>query len=84
VACSYQVRIPLLNDIYFTLLHLRMALHAAIPVNYLHSASPPIIHRDIKSANILTNNSKEVKLTDFGMAKILEAGAPTSLTTLGN
>eukprot|EP00002_Diphylleia_rotans_P001087 TRINITY_DN10603_c0_g1_i1.p1 TRINITY_DN10603_c0_g1~~TRINITY_DN10603_c0_g1_i1.p1 ORF type:complete len:188 (-),score=32.96 TRINITY_DN10603_c0_g1_i1:106-588(-) len=39
---------------------------------YLHSHSPPIIHRDLKSPNILVSNLDEfiVKLCDFGLARV--------------
>lgn len=41
-------------------------------LNYLHSCN--ILHRDIKPENILlsSHDSAEVKLSDFGIAKILE------------
>jgi len=40
-------------------------------INYLHTFNPPRIHGDIKPANILIQGDKTVKLTDFGVGKIL-------------
>ncbi|KAL8525705.1 hypothetical protein ACS0TY_015080 [Phlomoides rotata] len=49
---------------------LRIALGAARGVHYLHEqANPPIIHRDIKSNNILLNDRLNAKEADFGMEK---------------
>ncbi len=42
-------------------------------VNYLHTQSPPIIHRDLKLSNILIANGEDgyfVKIGDFGLATI--------------
>ncbi|KAL3692753.1 hypothetical protein R1sor_006404 [Riccia sorocarpa] len=49
-------------------LRVRMILQAAKAVAALHSASPPIIHRDIKSSNILVDSSLNAKVGDLGLA----------------
>ncbi len=38
-------------------------------MNYLHTYSPPIIHRDLKSGNLLVDGYYHVKVADFGLAK---------------
>jgi serine/threonine protein kinase len=41
----------------------------ALGLNYLHSRSPPIIHRDLKCENIFINgNNGELKIGDLGLA----------------
>ncbi|XP_061374929.1 LRR receptor-like serine/threonine-protein kinase ERECTA [Gastrolobium bilobum] len=53
-------------------LRLKIALGAAQGLAYLHhDCSPRIIHRDVKSPNILLDKNFEPHLTDFGIAKSL-------------
>ncbi|OQR80635.1 protein kinase [Achlya hypogyna] len=39
---------------------------------YLHTFKPPIIHRDLKSRNVLLDSVKGTKLTDFGASRVAE------------
>ncbi|CAI7780757.1 unnamed protein product [Closterium sp. NIES-54] len=49
---------------------LRIAQGAAEGLAYLHhSLSPPIVHRDVKPANILIGEGRTAKLGDFGLVK---------------
>ncbi|XP_013606860.1 PREDICTED: LRR receptor-like serine/threonine-protein kinase FEI 1 isoform X3 [Brassica oleracea var. oleracea] len=51
---------------------LRVALGSARGLAYLHhDCSPKIVHRDIKSSNILLNDKLEPRVSDFGLAKLL-------------
>lgn len=48
---------------------LEVALDAARGIEYLHVyAVPPVIHRDIKSSNILLNSDWTAKVSDFGLS----------------
>ena len=38
---------------------------------YLHSRSPPVIHRDLTASNILLNTAMVAKITDFGNSRIV-------------
>ncbi|KAG2989288.1 hypothetical protein PC120_g23208 [Phytophthora cactorum] len=46
-----------------------IALHVAHALAYLHSRDIPVIHRDLKSKNILLNEALGAKLTDFGVSR---------------
>ncbi|EEF34441.1 Protein kinase APK1B, chloroplast precursor, putative [Ricinus communis] len=47
---------------------IRLALQIAKGIDILHSQNPPIIHRDIKSANVLIDRNFNARLGDFGLA----------------
>uniref|UniRef100_A0A803LDS7 non-specific serine/threonine protein kinase n=1 Tax=Chenopodium quinoa TaxID=63459 RepID=A0A803LDS7_CHEQI len=50
---------------------MKIALGSAKGLAYLHEdCHPRIIHRDIKTANILIDNCFEAKVADFGLAKL--------------
>lgn len=51
-------------------------------LNYLHTQITPVIHRDIKCANILVDLNLKVKLTDFGCSK--RSDLTTTFTTIGS
>jgi len=61
-----------------------IALQVCHALVYLHSLQPPVIHRDLKSRNVLLNRAMEAKLSDFGisrerMERTMTAGVGTSL-----
>ncbi|XP_059169077.1 mitogen-activated protein kinase kinase kinase 3-like isoform X2 [Physella acuta] len=42
-------------------------------LQYLHERKPPIIHRDVKGDNVLLKDESNVKLTDFGLSKVIHS-----------
>ncbi|KAJ3678959.1 hypothetical protein LUZ61_021123 [Rhynchospora tenuis] len=48
----------------------RIAYESALGLEYLHKAcNPPLIHRDVKTSNILLNANLEAKIADFGLSR---------------
>ncbi|KAF3550408.1 hypothetical protein DY000_02003733 [Brassica cretica] len=49
---------------------IHMALDIARGMNYLHCCSPTIVHRDLKSSNLLVDRNLTVKVADFGLSRV--------------
>ncbi|XP_047310436.1 probable LRR receptor-like serine/threonine-protein kinase At1g05700 [Impatiens glandulifera] len=62
---------------------LRIAVDAAQGLEYLHNGCKPmIIHRDIKSSNILLNEKFEAKLADYGLSKTIPVEGNNYISTV--
>ncbi|KAJ6833860.1 calcium/calmodulin-regulated receptor-like kinase 2 isoform X2 [Iris pallida] len=65
---------------------LLISLDISRGIEYLHEgAVPPVIHRDLKSANILLDKSVRAKVADFGLSKeeVSDGGKSTLKGTYG-
>eukprot|EP01107_Rhizomastix_libera_P017087 TRINITY_DN764_c0_g1_i2.p1 TRINITY_DN764_c0_g1~~TRINITY_DN764_c0_g1_i2.p1 ORF type:complete len:766 (-),score=274.62 TRINITY_DN764_c0_g1_i2:102-2399(-) len=61
---------------------LRILTDASRGMLYLHSCKPPLIHRDLKSHNLLVDESWKVKVCDFGLSTYLDQHS-TTMTACG-
>jgi serine/threonine protein kinase len=61
---------------------LSMAIDMARGLFYLHHQSPPILHRDLKSLNILVDEHFRVKVADFGLSADKNEHLKTKMGTL--
>ncbi|XP_026948253.1 receptor-interacting serine/threonine-protein kinase 4 isoform X1 [Sagmatias obliquidens] len=55
---------PLPWDLRFRIVH-----ETAVGMNFLHCMAPPLLHLDLKPANILLDAHYHIKISDFGLAK---------------
>ncbi|KAL4651868.1 hypothetical protein ACB092_01G192000 [Castanea dentata] len=62
---------------------LQIAVGAAQGLYYMHhSYSPPIVHRDVKSSNILLDSEFNAKIADFGLAKMFKQGELATMSVV--
>ena len=54
-----SMKISVLNDV-------------ACGLAYLHSQTPPVVHRDLSARNVLLNSALVAKIADFGVARIID------------
>jgi tRNA A-37 threonylcarbamoyl transferase component Bud32 len=59
---------------------LRMTIDTSRGMAYLHSMKPPIIHRDLKSMNILVSSTWGTKVSDFGLSREKSVDETMSVT----
>ncbi|KAK2637629.1 hypothetical protein Ddye_025424 [Dipteronia dyeriana] len=62
---------------------IKMALDVARGMNCLHTSMPTIVHRDLKSPNLLVDKNWNVKVCDFGLSRLKHNTFLSSKSTAG-
>ena len=62
---------------------LQLCLQISDVFDYLHTRDNPIVFRDFKPGNVMLTPQEEVKLIDFGIARIFKEEASTDTKALG-
>ena len=74
--CINKYHLP--NEMQYSILH-----DVALGLHYLHSQRSPIVHRDLSSNNVLLTFNIRAKISDLGVARILNL-SPQKVTHLTN
>lgn len=61
----------------------RFGLQIAEGLRYLHRHDPPVIHRDVKPANLLVDDKGELRFVDFGIARTFSIDKTEDTVQLG-
>jgi len=60
---------------------LSLLSQAASGLQYLHERDPPMVHGDLKAANVLVDDQGQACLADFGLSRLLESTVTPSTAT---
>ncbi|XP_076948953.1 uncharacterized protein LOC143621406 [Bidens hawaiensis] len=71
IEVGWMKRVNIIKDVAFSLAYMH------------HDCSPPIVHRDISSNNILLNSEMEGFVADFGVAKLLDPDSSNQTVIVG-
>ncbi|CAN8253316.1 unnamed protein product [Cochlearia groenlandica] len=64
-------------------IRLRIAVEAALGLEYLHiGCTPHMVHRDVKTTNILVDEHYKAKLADFGLSRSFPIGGESHVSTV--
>ena len=59
---------------------LNILLDTARGMEYLHAQTPPVVHRDLKSLNLLIDHEWSTKVTDFGLSRFKADSSAAHMT----